>query len=241
MAEAPNAQAGVTIEGDNRHILVVDDDTRIRTLLHKFLTNNGYRVTMAADALEARHHLKNFAFDLIVLDVMMPGEDGLSLTTSLRKTSDVPVLLLTARGEAADRIAGLESGADDYLAKPFEPRELLLRIAAIGRRARAERSALKEIHLGQFRFDPERGEMTREGRQIKLTSAEIALLRILSASAGKPISRLELAQRTGAGLERSIDVQVTRLRRKIEDDPKMPLYLQTVRSIGYVLVPDGVA
>ena len=231
----------VPVEGDDRHILVVDDDTRIRTLLQRFLAANGYRVTTAGDAAEARQHLKNFTFDLIVLDVMMPGEDGLGLTTSLRKTSDVPVLLLTARGEAADRIAGLESGADDYLAKPFEPRELLLRIAAIGRRARAERAALKEIRLGAFRFDPERGEMTRDGQQVKLTGAETALLRLLAANAGKPISRQELAQRTGAGLERSIDVQVTRLRRKIEDDPKMPLYLQTVRSVGYVLIPDGVS
>ncbi|MFO1237586.1 MAG: response regulator [Alphaproteobacteria bacterium] len=231
----------VPVEGDDRHILVVDDDTRIRTLLQRFLAANGYRVTTAGDAAEARQHLKNFTFDLIVLDVMMPGEDGLGLTASLRKTSDVPVLLLTARGEAADRIAGLESGADDYLAKPFEPRELLLRIAAIGRRARAERAALKEIRLGAFRFDPERGEMTRDGQQVKLTGAETALLRLLAANAGKPISRQELAQRTGAGLERSIDVQVTRLRRKIEDDPKMPLYLQTVRSVGYVLIPDGVS
>ena len=236
-----DAIQSVPVEGDDRHILVVDDDTRIRTLLQRFLTSNGYRVTTAGDAAEARQHLKNFTFDLIVLDVMMPGEDGLGLTASLRKTSDVPVLLLTARGEAADRIAGLESGADDYLAKPFEPRELLLRIAAIGRRARAERAALKEIRLGAFRFDPERGEMTRDGQQFKLTGAETALLRLLAANAGKPISRLELAQRTGAGLERSIDVQVTRLRRKIEDDPKMPLYLQTVRSVGYVLIPDGVA
>lgn len=231
----------VDVEGDGRHILVVDDDTRIRTLLQRFLTQNGYRVTMADDAAEARLHLRNFTFDLIVLDVMMPGEDGMALTASLRKTNDVPILLLTARGESADRIAGLEAGADDYLAKPFEPRELLLRVAAIGRRARAERSALKEIRMGAFRFDPERGEMTKDGRQVRLTGAETALLRILSTSAGKPISRLELAQRTGAGLERSIDVQVTRLRRKIEADPKMPLYLQTVRSIGYVLVPDGVA
>ena len=236
-----DAIQSVPVEGDDRHILVVDDDTRIRTLLQRFLTSNGYRVTTAGDAAEARQHLKNFTFDLIVLDVMMPGEDGLGLTASLRKTSDVPVLLLTARGEAADRIAGLESGADDYLAKPFEPRELLLRIAAIGRRARAERAALKEIRLGAFRFDPERGEMTRDGQQVKLTGAETALLRLLAANAGKPISRLELAQRTGAGLERSIDVQVTRLRRKIEADPKMPLYLQTVRSVGYVLIPDGVA
>ncbi len=227
--------------GEERHILVVDDDTRIRTLLQRFLTTNGYRVTMAADAAEARQHLKNFTFDLIVLDVMMPGEDGLSLTQALRRTNDVPILLLTARGESADRIAGLESGADDYLPKPFEPRELLLRIAAIGRRVRVERTALKEIRLGAYRFDPERGEMSRDGMPVKLTSAEIALLRLLSAHAGKPISRQELAQRTGAGLERSIDVQVTRLRRKIETDPKMPIYLQTVRSIGYVLVPDGVS
>lgn len=228
------------VPADDSHILVVDDDTRIRTLLQRYLTSNGHRVTIAADAAEARAHLKNFAFDLIVLDVMMPGEDGLSLTASLRETSDVPILLLTARGEATDRIEGLEKGADDYLAKPFEPRELLLRIGAIGRRTRTALPALKDLRFGRCRFDPDRGELTRDGRAVKLTGAELALLKLLALAAGKPMTRTELAARTGAGLERSIDVQVTRLRRKIEDDPKMPLYLQTVRSVGYVLVPDGV-
>lgn len=223
-----------------RHVLVVDDDTRIRTLLFRYLTQNGLRATMAANAAEARLHLANFSFDAIVLDVMMPGEDGVSLTQSLRKTSDVPILLLTAKGEASDRIAGLEAGADDYLPKPFEPRELLLRLAAISRRAAAPKQALAEIRMGAFRFDADRGELKREGRPVRLTGSELALLRVLAAHAGRPLTRDELAAKTGAGLERTIDVQVTRLRRKLETDPKMPLYLQTVRNIGYVLVPDGV-
>ncbi len=235
------SQAARSAPSEETHVLVVDDDTRIRSLLQRFLTTNGYRVTTAQDAAEARSHLRNFAFDLIVLDVMMPGEDGLQLTQSLRETSDVPILLLTARGEAADRILGLEKGADDYLPKPFEPRELLLRIAAIARRTRQPQPSVRELRFGRCRFDPDRGELTRDGRPVRLTSAEGTLLRLLALSAGKPMTRADLAARTGAGLERSIDVQVTRLRRKIEDDPKMPLYLQTVRSVGYVLVPDGLS
>lgn len=223
------------------HILVVDDDTRIRTLLQRYLTENGYRVTAAESAEDARARLKGLSFDLLILDIMMPGEDGLSLARSLRQTSDVPILLLTARGEAADRIAGLEVGADDYLPKPFEPRELLLRIAGILRRAKPPQVPLGEIQMGRSRFNPERGELVRDGRTVRLTSSEVQLLRIFAAEPGRAFSRAELTAATNAGLERSIDVQVTRLRRKLEDDPKTPVYLQTVRGIGYALVPERVA
>jgi two-component system phosphate regulon response regulator OmpR len=221
------------------HLLVVDDDTRIRTLLQRFLTENGYRVTAAKDAAEARQLLESWEFDFIILDVMMPGEDGFSLTKAIRARSNVPILLLTARGESVDRIEGLERGADDYLPKPFEPRELLLRVATILKRAARPSGELKHVvQLGVCRFDAERGELSREGKPIKLTSAELQLLRLLSASAGQPFTRSELSQRMGAVLERTVDVQITRLRRKIEVDPRLPLYLQTVRGIGYVLVPD---
>jgi two-component system phosphate regulon response regulator OmpR len=228
-------------ETEQRHILVVDDDTRIRTLLQKYLTDNGYRVTAAKDAQDARARLGGLAFDLLILDVMMPGEDGLSLARSLRGESNVPILMLTARGESSDRIEGLEAGADDYLPKPFEPRELLLRIGTILRRVRAEPLPQAEVMLGRSRFNPERGELTRDGKLVRLTSAEVALMRVFSASPGKAFTRTELAAKTNAGLERSVDVQVTRLRRKIEDDPKVPLFLQTVRGIGYALIPDRIA
>lgn len=221
------------------HLLVVDDDTRIRTLLQRFLSENGYRVSVAKDAAEARQLLESLAFDFIILDVMMPGEDGFSLTKAIRARSSVPILLLTARGESVDRIEGLERGADDYLPKPFEPRELLLRVATILRRASRPAPPQKNIvQLGVCRFDAERGELTREGKPVKLTSAELQLLRLLSANAGQTFSRSELSQQMGAVLERTVDVQITRLRRKIEVDPRLPLYLQTVRGIGYVLVPD---
>jgi two-component system phosphate regulon response regulator OmpR len=228
-----------TEAGSEPHLLVVDDDTRIRTLLQRFLSENGYRVSVARDAAEARQLLESLAFDFIILDVMMPGEDGFSLTKAIRARSGVPILLLTARGESADRIEGLERGADDYLPKPFEPRELLLRVATILRRASRPAVPQKNIvQLGVCRFDPERGELTREGKPVKLTSAELQLLRLLSANPGQTFTRSELSQQMGAVLERTVDVQITRLRRKIEVDPRLPLYLQTVRGIGYVLVPD---
>jgi two-component system phosphate regulon response regulator OmpR len=223
------------------HLLIVDDDTRIRTLLQRYLTENGYRVTAAKDAAEARQLMASLDFDFIVLDVMMPGEDGFSLTRAIREKSAVPILLLTARGETTDRIEGLERGADDYLAKPFEPRELLLRIATILRRAGTPVESVRQIiQLGACRFDPERGELTRDGKPVKLTSAELQLLRFLAANPGQTFSRTELSQRMGEVLERTVDVQITRLRRKIEHDPKLPLYLQTVRGVGYVLMPDRV-
>ncbi len=223
---------------DPAHILVVDDDQRLRDLLRDYLTQNGFLVTTAADAAEARARLVGLEFDLIVLDVMMPGESGLELTVSLRSSSQVPILLLTAMGEAEDRIAGLESGADDYLAKPFEPRELLLRIGSVLRRAAPPAEAAGEISFGDYCFDAQRGELREAERPIKLTSGEVALLRLFARRPGQTVSRLELSQQSGGASERAIDVQVTRLRRKIEPDPRNPRYLQTVWGEGYVLWPD---
>jgi two-component system, OmpR family, phosphate regulon response regulator OmpR len=223
------------------HILVVDDDRRLRDLLRKYLTGNGYRVTTAEDGQDARAKLKGLAFDGIVLDVMMPGETGLDLTRALRDTSDVPILLLTAMGEAEDRITGLERGADDYLPKPFEPRELILRLGAILRRGVRQETVPppdQRISLGTCCFDVERSELRRGPDTIRLTEREAALLGIFAQNPRVVISRSELAARTGTGQERSIDVQVARLRRKFEEDPKSPRHLKTVRSQGYVLWPD---
>ena len=227
---------------DNPHLLVVDDDQRLRALLQKYLSANGFRVTSAADAEEARTLIKSIAFDLLILDVMMPGESGLDLTRAVRAQSQVPILILTARGESEDRIAGLENGADDYLPKPFEPRELVLRCGALLRRSAPPASSPhRQVKMGEAMFDPERGELRRKGKPVRLTSSEAALLKLFAANAGRPFSRLDLCTRLGVTLERSIDVQVTRLRRKIEEDPKLPLYIQTVRGVGYVLVPDRVS
>jgi two-component system phosphate regulon response regulator OmpR len=226
------------------HLLIVDDDARLRAVLRRYLERNAFRINEAASAGEAREQLGNFAFDLVVLDVMMPGESGLDLLADLRRTNPVPVLMLTAMAETQDRIKGLERGADDYLAKPFEPRELLLRIRSILARAAAApppvaRPATQTIGLGAYRFDLARQELSRDGVPQHLTSAEAALLAVLASRAGEPLSRDALnAQGIAAGNERTIDVQITRLRRKIEDDPKFPRYLQTVRGIGYILKPD---
>jgi two-component system, OmpR family, phosphate regulon response regulator OmpR len=224
------------------HLLVVDDDERLRALLQRYLTTNGFRVSVAADAADARALMKSMAFDMLILDVMMPGESGFDLASSVRASSSVPILMLTARGEAEDRIEGLERGADDYLGKPFEPRELVLRIGALLRRAVPPAStAHGEVHMGDCVYDSERGQLRRKGKPVRLTSSENALLQLFAANAGRSFSRADLCTRLGVALERSIDVQVTRLRRKIEEDPKLPLYLQTVRGVGYVLVPDSVA
>ena len=224
------------------HLLVVDDDERLRALLQRYLSTNGYRVSAAPGAAEARELLASMQFDLLVLDVMMPGESGLDFARDLRRTSQVPILMLTARGDPADRIAGLEQGADDYLPKPFEPRELLLRINALLRRVQAAAPAaatsVQPVRMGAALFDPEGGRLTRGGKPVKLTGAEAALLQLFAAHAGRAFSRTDLCKRLNVALERSIDVQVTRLRRKIEEDPKLPLYLQTVRGVGYMLVPD---
>ena len=231
------------------HLLIVDDDERIRDLLRKFLMRNGFLVTAARDAAHARRILAGLDFDLIVLDVMMPGEDGMALTRALRETRTTPILLLTARGETSDRIAGLEAGADDYLAKPFEPRELLLRINAILRRtpAKVEPKLPKVLAMGEVRYDVDRGEMWRGSNLIRLTATEAALMRIFAARPGEPVSRTSLVEDlnrgggrgdTGQTQERAVDVQITRLRRKFETDPKQPRYLQTVRGAGYMLAPD---
>ncbi|MFC7333383.1 response regulator [Rhodocista pekingensis] len=221
------------------HILVVDDDTRLREALKRYLSQHGFLVTTAADAAEARARLEGLCFDLIVLDVMMPGENGLDLTRSLRRTGGVPILLLTARGQPDDRIAGLEAGADDYLPKPFEPRELLLRIQSILRRLAKPAAAPAEIRLGRWAFDPQREELRAGEETVRLTPAEAGLLKTLATAPGEVFSREELVDRVGMECNaRTIDVQVTRLRRKLEDDPRLPRYLQTVRGEGYVLRPD---
>jgi two-component system phosphate regulon response regulator OmpR len=236
------SRSGAAFAADAPHLLVVDDDTRLRGLLQRFLSENGFRVTAAANAAEARGLMKSLAFDGLVLDVMMPGENGFDLAASVRGESDVPILMLTARGDAVDRITGLERGADDYLGKPFEPRELKLRLDALLRRARGPQAAspLRQVRMGAATFDPERGELRRNGKPVRLTSAEVQMLKLFATNAGRPFSRAALCTRLNIALERSVDVQVTRLRRKIEDDPKLPLYLQTVRGTGYVLVPDRV-
>ncbi|MGL5012220.1 MAG: response regulator [Paracoccaceae bacterium] len=226
------------------HLLVVDDDERIRGLLQKFLIRHGFLVTTAKDAAQARRLLAGLEFDMIVLDVMMPGEDGVTLTRELRKRMAVPILLLTAKGEAANRIEGFEAGADDYLVKPFEPKELLLRINAVLRRAPAVQTVVKPkaLMMGDVRYDLERGELWRGTDLVRLTATESALMRIFAGAPGAPISRERLvgdAPRDDTGLqERAVDVQITRLRRKIEADPKQPRYLQTVRGEGYMLAPD---
>ena len=227
------------------HLLVVDDDERIRGLLQKFLIRNGFLVSTARDAAQARRLLAGLEFDLLVLDVMMPGEDGISLTRALRATLTVPILLLTAKGETNNRIEGFEAGADDYLIKPFEPKELLLRINAILRRVpavKASSPAPKILHMGPVRYDMDRGELWRGQDLIRLTSTEAALMRIFSAQPGTPMSRDKLVgdmpRDDSASQERAVDVQITRLRRKIEDDPKSPRYLQTVRGEGYMLQTD---
>ena len=227
------------------HLLVVDDDERIRGLLQKFLVRGGFLVSVARDAAQARRLLTGLEFDLIVLDVMMPGEDGIALTRDLRRHMTTPILLLTARGETGNRIEGLEAGADDYLVKPFEPKELLLRINAILRRVPQVRAAdvgPKVLHLGAVRYDVDRGELWNGAMIIRLTATEAALMRIFAAQAGAPVSRERLVGDLGRdesqAQERAVDVQITRLRRKIEADPKQPRYLQTVRGAGYMLAPD---
>ena len=224
-------------DGQARHLLVVDDDDRIRNLLKEYLARAGFRVTGAPDAAAARKLVLSLDFDLMVLDVMMPGEDGFSLARWIRSRQSTPVLMLTARDAANDRIEGLSLGADDYLSKPFDPRELVLRIEAILRRVQAVPRA-SVLALGACAFDAGRGELTRDGQPVRLTEAEAKLLRRLAANPHAPIDRLELARDTADPTGRAVDVQVTRLRRKIEADPRNPRYLQTVRGVGYMLAPD---
>jgi two-component system phosphate regulon response regulator OmpR len=219
------------------HLLLVDDDRRILELLSHFLSNHGYRVTTANSAAEARARLGGMSFDLLVLDVMMPGESGLDLAKSIRNGSSVPILMLTARSDAEDRIAGLELGADDYVPKPFEPRELLLRIGNILKRTdQAEAQPIESVRFGDFVFDLASGELTRSGKSVRITDREREMLRVLSASGGGTVPRQDLAAPGMNASERAVDVQINRLRRKIERDPTDPVFLRTVRGVGYRLV-----
>jgi two-component system, OmpR family, phosphate regulon response regulator OmpR len=233
------------MSADDAHLLIVDDDARIRSLLQKFLMRAGFLVTTARDAAHARRVLAGLEFDLIVLDVMMSGEGGVALCRDLRRTITTPIMLLTARGETMDRITGLEAGADDYLVKPFEPKELLLRINAILRRVPAAEPVVilpKVLHMGPVRYDIERGEMWHGDSLVRLTATESQLMRIFSGRPGEPVTRTrlveELSRSGGQTQERAVDVQITRLRRKIEIDPKQPRFLQTVRGEGYMLAPE---
>ncbi len=229
------------MDTEAKHILVVDDDTRLRSLLQRFLRENGFFVSVAKCASEARKFLRQYKFDLLIVDIMMPEETGLEFLGGLRQDSTVPVILLTAMGETADRIIGLESGADDYLPKPFEPKELVLRIRNILKRAPVEKNAEAEkLNLGLCFYDLQKKELqSKTGEVIHITPVEQALLNILGAKSGQVFTREKLAEMLGAGQSpRSIDVQITRLRKKIEQDSKNPRYLQTVRGKGYMLLPE---
>jgi two-component system phosphate regulon response regulator OmpR len=243
LGSAPGSTIGAPAD-DAAHLLIVDDDRRIRALLSRFLSDQGYRVTTAGDACEAMACLKSLAFDLIVLDVMMPGENGFDFSTRLRQDATelahVPILMLTARSEAQDRVRGFETGVDDYLGKPYEPRELSLRIASILRRAqpRAVPGPVTMVRFSDFSFDLERSELRQRDEIVRLTDRERDMLRLLAESAGEIVPREALAGSGAAGNERTVDVQVNRLRRKIERDPANPLHLQTARGAGYRLLVD---
>ena len=220
------------------HILVVDDDERIRDLLAKYLMNNGFRVTKASDAISARAALSGLEFDLLILDVMMPGETGFELARSIKDTITAPIFMLTALGEPEQRVEGLEIGIDDYITKPFEPKELLIRISNILRRIQKNSATKDEITLGEFHFNIARGDLKSSNQTIKLTERERELLRIFARRRGETVARHELSGGDGDTSDRAVDVQINRLRRKIEKDPGNPIYLQTVRGKGYILHTD---
>lgn len=234
------ARNGTEVLHDNApHVLLVDDDQRIRDLLTRYLTENGFRVTPASDAANARAALRGLTFDIILLDVMMPGESGLDLARDLKATRPIPICMLTARSEPEHRIEGLEAGVDDYMQKPFEPRELLLRLRNILKRGEnAGGGTREEIRMGPFVFHIGRGELKRDDVSVKLTERERDLLRQFAQRRGMPIQRHELTSEGETGSERAVDVQINRLRRKIESDPANPVYLQTVRGKGYILYTD---
>ena len=230
-------------KSDKVHILVVDDDDRLRLLLERYLKENNLLVSVAKDAFEAEKLLGLFVFDLLIVDVMMPGLSGVEFTQNLRKKNNVPVLMLTAMGEVENRIAGLESGADDYLSKPFEPKELLLRIKSILRRVpRLDNTASlqsEKLKLGSCEYDTEAGELYKNGEKVRLTPAEAALLKVFANGVGRILSREDVIKNTSDENNlRTIDVQIARLRNKIENDPKVPKYLQTIRGKGYILLTD---
>jgi len=227
------------LDRTDTHVLIVDDDDRIRELLSRYLIKQGYRASTAASADEARLKMTGLKYDLLILDIMMPGEDGLSLTKSLREHHDMPIILLTALGEAEQRIVGLKAGADDYLPKPFEPEELLLRIDNIFRRAGKEPASDKVV-FGPYEFDVNKGLLRKNGKQMRLTTGEQTLLSLLARQSGAVVSRYILSENIKAQSERAVDVQMTRLRRKLEEDQSEPQYLLTVRGEGYRLVSDSV-
>lgn len=234
--------AASTIQDDSSHLLIVDDDTRIRSLLSQFLRTHGYRVTTAESAADARRNMESLSFDLVVLDVMMPGENGFQFAERLRQTSAVPILMLTALADVNDRIRGLEIGVDDYLPKPFDPRELLLRIGSILKRVAApppqDTSGPESVSFGRFRFHLARGELSDGPEIVRITDRERDMMRLLAEARGASVSREALAGPDSEANERTIDVQVNRLRRKVEKDPANPVYIQTVRGAGYRLVVD---
>ena len=225
------------LDRHNTHVLVIDDDDRIRSLLQKFLGKNGYRVSGAANAEDARKKMNGLRYDLLIVDVMMPGEDGLSLSSSIREFNDIPIILLTALGDPEQRIAGLKTGADDYLAKPFEPEELLLRMDAIFRRT-GRKPVNDTVRFGGYEYDMERRVLRKNGKQIRLTTGEQTLLSLMAQQAGATVSRYVLSENINAQSERAVDVQMTRLRRKLETNPAEPEFLLTVRGEGYRLVSD---
>ena len=217
------------------HILIVDDDDKIRNLLKQYLKNNNFFVSTAINASDAEEKLKIVKFDLAIVDIMMPGKDGLQLTKEIRENIDLPIILLTAKGEAEDRVRGLELGAEDYLPKPFEPKELLLRIKNVIKRIKKDNHIINVIKIGKANINIKKMEIQKDRKIIKINASEKILLENMISSAGKIFSREEISKITNLIQERSIDVLVTRLRQKIEPDPKNPKYLQTVRGTGYVL------
>lgn len=225
------------IERSDTHVLVIDDDDRIRDLLARYLSREGYRVSTARDAADARAKMEGIAYDVLIVDVMMPGEDGVALVADLRAHLDIPMILLTALGDPSHRIRGLKAGADDYLAKPFEPEELLLRMDAIFRRT-GRKTVSERIQFGQFEYSLNNRVLTRAGEIVRLTTSEIALVDLLARQGGGTVSRYRLSQNVNGDSERAVDVQMTRLRRKLEDNPSEPQFLLTVRGKGYRLVAD---
>lgn len=230
------AEIDIFIDGKKPHILVVDDDARIRDLISRYLTENDFVVATAHDALHAEEVLERAIFDALIVDVMMPKKTGFEFSKELRVTSDVPILLLTALGEVDDRISGLETGADDYLTKPFEPKELLLRLKSILRRRPEKTDTQNGFKMGKWTYDIDLKELSSDEETVRLTAVEANLIEMLATHAGQILSRDELARLCGLdGNDRTIDVQVTRLRRKIEEDSRFPKYLQTIRGQGYML------
>lgn len=225
------------LERQNTHVLVVDDDDRIRNLLQRFLGKNGYRVSGAADAEAAHQKMNGLRYDLLIVDVMMPGADGLSFTSDVREFNDVPIILLTALGDPKHRIDGLKAGADDYLSKPFEPEELLLRMDAIFRRT-GRKPVSEMVSFGEYEYDIERRVLRKNGHLVRLTTGEQTLLALMARQAGATVSRYVLSENINAQSERAVDVQMTRLRRKLENNPSEPEFLLTVRGEGYRLVSD---